>query len=282
MKTDKFCSVVIAGLGNPGQKYQYTRHNIGFLAVDHLAHSLKLQWLEKSKEQYACCETILQFNKDLFIKQLVEKQQQKLLNFASKMKELEEKQISLPKAMKGPDAITDEWIHKQIQTQIVYDKVHVHLVKPLSFMNLSGNPLRSYADKNLPFLIKHLNGKHTNHRLLVLVDDLSTYFGQMRLKYKGGHGGHNGLSSIENRINTEHYHRLKFGIAPAHLSNQGGFNISQISMTDYVLKNFDSAREMPHMNTLLDQSNFVIMEYLHKDFNTVANMANQIDVLAKK
>ncbi len=76
------------------------------------------------------------------------------------------------------------------------------LVKPATFMNLSGKAVRYWMDQeNIPA-----------ERTLVITDDLALPFGAIRLRAKGGAGGHNGLSSIIELIGTEEFPRLRFGI----------------------------------------------------------------------
>ncbi|MCQ2351827.1 MAG: aminoacyl-tRNA hydrolase [Paludibacteraceae bacterium] len=93
------------------------------------------------------------------------------------------------------------------------------LLKPNTFMNLSGNAVRYYLQKeNIPI-----------ENLLVLVDDLALPFGTLRLRGKGSAGGHNGLKNIQELIGTEGYARLKFGI---------GADFNKGQQIDYVLGKF--------------------------------------------
>lgn len=76
------------------------------------------------------------------------------------------------------------------------------LLKPTTYMNLSGQALRYWMQKEK---IKLSN-------VLVILDDLNLQFGQVRMKAKGGAGGHNGLKNIEQLLNTAQYPRLRVGI----------------------------------------------------------------------
>ena len=76
------------------------------------------------------------------------------------------------------------------------------LIKPQTFMNLSGKAVRYWLDHE----------KLTSEELLVVTDDLALPFGKIRLRGSGGAGGHNGLSSIIELIGTEGFPRLRFGI----------------------------------------------------------------------
>ncbi len=76
------------------------------------------------------------------------------------------------------------------------------LIKPTTFMNLSGKAVRYWALKeNIPI-----------ENILILTDELHLPFGTLRLRGKGSAGGHNGLKDIEAQLNTPHYARLRFGI----------------------------------------------------------------------
>lgn len=76
------------------------------------------------------------------------------------------------------------------------------LLKPTTYMNLSGNAVRYWLNKeNIP--VEHL---------LVVVDDLSLPLGALRLKGNGSNGGHNGLGNIQSVIGTQQYARLRVGI----------------------------------------------------------------------
>lgn len=76
------------------------------------------------------------------------------------------------------------------------------LLKPSTFMNLSGNALRYWMKKeNIPI-----------ERVLILVDDIALPFGTLRLKPKGSDAGHNGLKHIQEILGHSNYNRLRFGI----------------------------------------------------------------------
>lgn len=90
------------------------------------------------------------------------------------------------------------------------------LVKPSTFMNLSGKAVRYWMDQeNVPA-----------DRILVVADDLALPFGTIRIKPRGGAGGHNALTSIIQLIGTEEFPRLRFGI---------GSDFPKGRQSDYVL-----------------------------------------------
>lgn len=93
------------------------------------------------------------------------------------------------------------------------------LLKPSTFMNLSGNAVRYWLQKE----------KIPIDNLLVIVDDLALPFGTIRLKSKGSDGGHNGLKHIQEVLGTQQYTRLRFGI---------GNGFPRGAQIDYVLSDF--------------------------------------------
>ena len=102
------------------------------------------------------------------------------------------------------------------------------ILKPNTFMNLSGNAVRYWLQKeNIPV-----------ENLLVIVDDLALPFGTLRLKPKGSDAGHNGLKNIQQLLGTQEYSRLRFGI---------GSNFPRGGQINYVLGKFppEELQEMP-------------------------------------
>jgi peptidyl-tRNA hydrolase, PTH1 family len=90
------------------------------------------------------------------------------------------------------------------------------LIKPATFMNLSGKTVRYWLQKeNIPL-----------ENLLVITDDLALNLGTLRLRSKGGDGGHNGLTDIIAQLGTQEFHRLRVGI---------GSEFSRGQQVDYVL-----------------------------------------------
>lgn len=93
------------------------------------------------------------------------------------------------------------------------------LLKPSTYMNLSGNAVRYWMQKeNIPL-----------ENTLIVVDDLSLAFGILRLKGKGSDAGHNGLKHIAATLGTQNYARLRFGI---------GNDFPRGGQVDYVLRHF--------------------------------------------
>lgn len=131
---------VVVGLGNPGNKYEDTRHNIGFMVVDAL-----------SKDP--SCEPFRS-------------------KFQAEIAEL-----------------------RDSETKIL-------LVKPQTYMNLSGQSVRQVVDfYNLDLT-----------QVLVVCDDINLPVGKLRFRPKGSHGGHNGLRDIQNHLGSNDYSRLRIGV----------------------------------------------------------------------
>jgi PTH1 family peptidyl-tRNA hydrolase len=115
-----------------------------------------------------------------------------------------------------------------------YKGKQVHLIKPTTYMNLSGKAVRYWLDKL----------KIPTENLLIVVDDLALPFGKLRLRSQGSNAGHNGLKSIEACLNTQNYPRLKFGI---------GNSFAKDQQVNYVLSTFNQA-EMASIPLLIEQA----------------------------
>ena len=108
---------------------------------------------------------------------------------------------------------------KVIQGQLAGVKEAIRLVKPQTFMNLSGGVLVQYARR--PFWAAATD-------LLVLVDDVAIPAGTWRFRPEGGAGGHNGLKSIDSSLGTQKYPRLRIGVGDPGRAPGG-------PLTDFVL-----------------------------------------------
>ncbi|UTT42999.1 aminoacyl-tRNA hydrolase [Exiguobacterium aurantiacum] len=182
----------IVGLGNPGKKYEMTRHNVGFLAIDRLAdkHGIKL---DEAKF----------------------------------------------KALIGTGRINGE---------------RVVLVKPLTYMNLSGESVRPILDYY----------KIEIDDLLVIYDDLDMVPGKLRFRPKGSAGGHNGIKSLIQHLGTQDFKRLKLGIGrPPH----------PIKVVDWVLMNYRK-EDMPELNDTLDQAVSAATDFMDTEWIALMNRYN--------
>ncbi len=128
------------------------------------------------------------------------------------------------------------------------------VLKPNTFMNLSGHAVRYWLQKeSLPV-----------SQLLVVVDDLSLTFGSLRLKPKGSHGGHNGLRNIEEILGTSDYARLRFGI---------GNNFPRGRQVDYVLEKFTD-EELEKIPERIKQSMEMIKSFCLAGIDITMNRFN--------
>lgn len=128
------------------------------------------------------------------------------------------------------------------------------LLKPSTYMNLSGNAVRYWLQKeNIPL-----------ENLLVVVDDLSLAFGTLRLKGKGSDGGHNGLKHIAATLGTQAYARLRFGI---------GNDFPRGGQVDYVLSPF-SEEEYKLMPERLETAGQIIQSFCLAGLDITMNQFN--------
>ena len=112
----------------------------------------------------------------------------------------------------------------------------VFLLKPNTFMNLSGKAVKYWMD----------NQKIKLDNILVISDDLNLRFNQIRLRKKGSSGGHNGLENISQVLGSENYSRLRIGI-----SNPGSNQI------DYVLGKFTEKEYKSILKIFPDLNNLI-------------------------
>ena len=115
------------------------------------------------------------------------------------------------------------------------------LLKPSTYMNLSGNAVRYWLQKeNIPV-----------ENLLVIVDDLALPFGSLRLKPRGSDAGHNGLKHIQQILGSDNYARLRFGI---------GNDFSKGQQVNYVLGSFPEEQEK-ELPTRLERAGEIIKSF---------------------
>lgn len=131
--------------------------------------------------------------------------------------------------------------------------VDVLLVKPLSFMNLSGE-----------VLIQFVNYYKINlEDILVISDDLDMEVGKIKLKGQGSSGGHNGLKNIELHLQTPNYKRLKIGIS----------NNKTIDTKDYVLGKL-TKEEQETIQNILPTTTKILDEFLTTSFDKIMSKYN--------
>jgi PTH1 family peptidyl-tRNA hydrolase len=129
------------------------------------------------------------------------------------------------------------------------------LLKPSTYMNLSGNAVRYWMQKE----------KIEPENLLILVDDLALPFGALRLKPKGSDAGHNGLKHIQLILGTSAYNRLRFGI---------GNNFPPGAQIDFVLNPF-SEEEQKLLPEKISQAVEIIKSFCLSGIDITMNQYNK-------
>jgi PTH1 family peptidyl-tRNA hydrolase len=120
----------------------------------------------------------------------------------------------------------------------------LRLIKPLTYMNLSGGVLKNYLRR--PFW-------HAAKDLMVVVDDVALPVGRYRIRARGSAGGHNGLRSIESALGNQEYARLRIGVGPSE-ERKNIYN----GLKDFVLAPFardereDILAMLPRISTAID------------------------------
>jgi len=128
------------------------------------------------------------------------------------------------------------------------------LLKPLTYMNLSGEAVKA--------LMQYY--KIAVSDILIISDDLDMPTGKIKLKYKGSSGGHNGLKSIEQHLKTQEYKRLKIGIS----------NNKNYDTKDYVLGRF-SIEEKEKIDSVLNTVIDIFDDFCINSFENVMNKYNK-------
>ncbi|MBS1556557.1 MAG: aminoacyl-tRNA hydrolase [Bacteroidetes bacterium] len=122
------------------------------------------------------------------------------------------------------------------RAELKYKGKQIHLIKPNTYMNLSG--------KAIAYWLQDL--KIPKENLLVVVDEIALPFGSLRMRTKGSAAGHNGLKNIEQTLGGQDYARLRFGI---------GSEFAKGQQVDHVLGNFtqDEFKALPqHMDRAIE------------------------------
>lgn len=168
----------IIGLGNPGARFERTRHNIGFRILDHAADQFNASW--KEEKNY-------------------------------------------------------------LKTEIEIEGERIALIKPQTFMNNSGD------------VIKFLNNARPEN-IIAVYDDMETLFGKIKSSFGGSAKGHNGVKSLIEKLGTQDFERIKFGISRPEKKED---------VPDYVLEKFNPSEEL-QINNLLDAAWAEILKNLNK------------------
>ena len=137
----------------------------------------------------------------------------------------------------------------------------VFILKPTTYMNLSGNAVRYWLQKE----------NIDQSRMLVVVDDLSIPLGDFRLKGNGSNGGHNGLGNIQQLIGQQ-YARLRMGI---------GADFQQGQQVDWVLGKYDD-EDMKTLQPSIDMAVEIIKSFVLAGLNITMNQFNKFGKKAKQ
>ncbi|MCR4911277.1 MAG: aminoacyl-tRNA hydrolase [Bacilli bacterium] len=181
---------LIVGLGNPGKKYEHTRHNMGFDAVDLFADLAKID-----------------VDKDIF------------------------------KGLLGRGKVLEH---------------DVMVLKPQTFMNLSGESVRAVMDYF----------KIDIDDIVVVFDDMALPVGKIRLRANGSSGGHKGMQNIIDHLGTDKIKRIKIGIGEP-----------TFDAIDYVLGK-PSKDDAPLIQEAIEKAVEALKEYLKRDFDVAMNKFN--------
>ncbi|MFO7173093.1 MAG: aminoacyl-tRNA hydrolase [Bacillota bacterium] len=184
---------IVAGLGNPGERYAYTRHNTGFMVVDTYARK---QGLAVSKSG-----------------------------------------------------------HQALYAELRVGEHRVVLLKPQTYMNLSGQSVAAAARWY----------KVEPQQVLVIYDDLDLPLGTLRLRLKGSSGGHNGVRSIIEHLGTEEFPRIRVGI---------GRPAAGESVVDWVLSPF-TEEEKPVIAAAVERAAEALDTALRLGFVAAMNRYNR-------
>ena len=134
------------------------------------------------------------------------------------------------------------------------------LLKPSTYMNLSGNAVRYWMQaEKIPL-----------ENVLVIVDDIALPLGTLRLKGQGSDGGHNGLKHIAATLGTTSYARLRFGV---------GNDFGKGRQVQFVLGTFDATDEQPVIDEQVPVAVEIIKSFCHIGLARTMNVCNQRVVL---
>ena len=182
---------LIVGLGNPGDEYKNTRHNVGFMVLD--------SWM--NYHNYKFDKT--KFNGEYSI--------------------------------------------------IKYNNEDVIILKPLSFMNLSGTVVLAFVNYF----------KIDIDDILVIYDDKDIELGSVKLKKNGSCGGHNGIRNIIDNLKTDKFKRLKVGLSK-----------NNTDMVSFVLGKFSNV-EKCKLDNVLKETNNILDDYFNLSFDNLMNKYNK-------
>ncbi len=140
------------------------------------------------------------------------------------------------------------------KAEVRFKGKQIHLIKPTTFMNLSG--------KSIAYWLQHLDIPKEN--LLVVVDDIALPYGSLRMRAQGSNAGHNGLTHIEEILGGKNYARLRMGI---------GSDFARGQQVDYVLGNFNR-EELDSLPSYMDKAIEAIRAFCTMGVERAMNLHN--------
>lgn len=187
---------LVVGLGNPGDEYKNTRHNVGFELLDYICNKKNINI---DKEQFNAMYSVIRV-----------------------------------------------------------DGERVLMIKPLSFMNLSGTVVKKFVDYF----------KLSPEDILVIQDDLDMPLGRVKIVTNSSSGGHNGIKDIEKNLKSKNYVRLKIGI---------GKN-NNVDTKDYVLSKFNDV-ERNEINSIYSKLDNIIEDFCLISIERMMNKYNKKNII---
>ena len=186
--------ILIVGLGNPGNQYEQTRHNIGFDVIDYMANKYNID-VNREKFKGICGEGFIENKK-------------------------------------------------------------VILLKPLTYVNLSGESIRELANFY----------KLEDDEIIVVYDDISLDIGRLRIREKGSAGGHNGIKSIIQNLGGDKFPRVKVGVGQP-----------KDNLVNHVLGKF-SKEDREHIEKVIPVVSDAIVEIVKNDAKESMNKFNGVNI----
>lgn len=144
-----------------------------------------------------------------------------------------------------------------LYTEFNYQNEKIILLKPQKYINLSGEVLIKFKGFY----------KIDTKDILIICDDLDTELGQIKIKYKGSSGGHNGLKNIEYHLHTVEYKRIKIGISK-----------NSNDKIDYVIGKMPK-EELEKLEKVTDKANEILKDYLNMNFDNLMNKYNEVNLI---
>jgi len=194
----------IVGLGNPGEEYKNTRHNVGRIVLDYFANA----------------------NTDAF----------------------------------------SEWASDKKLKALVSDgkigKNKIMLIKPETFMNKSGLSVKSL-----------ITSEKKAESLVVVYDDLDLPYGDFKIAYNRGSGGHKGIESISKTIKTKEFVRIRVGICPTTPTGKLKKPKGDNKVLDYIMNDF-SKKELEVLKSMSKKINDALIEIIEKGRVNAMNKFN--------